>query len=224
MENQIGTGGGFNWEERAARGGKERGAMADARCLEFAPGGLRGSGFSTSPAPTKTYGGCEGKSSITFVMDFGGAESYRFFFEVGTDFVHELRLLSTFDRSWVSASGFERDCDGCGAGDVVERRVGGWSGVAGASRQRLLLPLRDVEGTRRVREDVRDAEVCVALVGDFLRAAEEQGFEGCDEGRAAVSASGASGAGFGDGATVGRFAVGQSPTKWHLAAEAFRGR
>jgi hypothetical protein len=66
----------------------------------------------------------------------------------------------------------------------------------------VLLPLWDVEGARRVREDVRDAEVCVALVGDVLRAAEEQGFEGCDEGGAAVSSAGAGGAGgggWGDG-------------------------
>jgi hypothetical protein len=41
----------------------------------------------------------------------------------------------------------------------------------------LLLPLCGFEGARRVREDVRDAEVCIALVGYFLRAAEEQSFE-----------------------------------------------
>jgi hypothetical protein len=33
----------------------------------------------------------------------------------------------------------------------------------------VLLPLPDVAGARRMREDVRDAEVCVALVGDFVR-------------------------------------------------------
>jgi hypothetical protein len=37
----------------------------------------------------------------------------------------------------------------------------------------VLLPLRDFEGARRVCEDVRDAEVCVAVVGNFLCAAEE---------------------------------------------------
>jgi hypothetical protein len=37
----------------------------------------------------------------------------------------------------------------------------------------VLLPLRDVACARRMREDVRDAEVRVALVGYFLRAAEE---------------------------------------------------
>jgi hypothetical protein len=61
----------------------------------------------------------------------------------------------------------------------------------------VLLPLRDVEGARRVREDVRDAEVCVALVGDVLCAAEEQGGEGRDEGGAAVCEAGAGGAGGG---------------------------
>jgi hypothetical protein len=36
--------------------------------------------------------------------------------------------------------------------------------------------LWDVARARRMREDVRDAEVRFALVGNFLRAAEEQGF------------------------------------------------
>ena len=33
----------------------------------------------------------------------------------------------------------------------------------------LLLPLFQSEGPGKLREDVRDAEVCVALVGDILR-------------------------------------------------------
>jgi hypothetical protein len=147
-------------------------------------------------------------------MDFGGAESYRFFFEVGTDSGYELPPLLADFWNELSASGNVCRADA----DCGWECLGRWSGVAGASRQRLLLPLRGFEVARRVREDVRDAEVCVALVGDFLRAAEEQGFEGCDEGGAAVSASGAGGAGFGDGAVNGRFAVGQSLTKWSLAA------
>ena len=76
----------------------------------------------------------------------------------------------------------------------------------------MLLPLRDVEGARRVREDVRDAEVCVALVGDVLRAAEEQNCEGCDEGGAAVSEAGAGGAGGGGYAAGGRGAVVVQPS------------
>ena len=71
----------------------------------------------------------------------------------------------------------------------------------------MLLPLWDVEGARRVCEDVRDAEVCVALVGDFLRAAEEQGFEGCFEGGATVSETGTGGTGGGGCASGGRVAV-----------------
>lgn len=53
-----------------------------------------------------------------------------------------------------------------------------------------------------MREDVRDAEICVALVGDVLRDSEKQGFQGCFEGGAAVSearAGGAGGCGWGDG-------------------------
>jgi hypothetical protein len=68
----------------------------------------------------------------------------------------------------------------------------------------VLLPLWDVEGARRVREDVRDAEVCVAVVGDVLRTAEDQGFEGCVEGGAAVSQTRASRAGGGGCAECGR--------------------
>jgi hypothetical protein len=53
----------------------------------------------------------------------------------------------------------------------------------------VLLPLWNVEGPWWMREDVRDAKVCVALVGDVLRDSEEQDREGCDEGRAAKDAT-----------------------------------
>ena len=118
-----------------------------------------------------------GKSSITFVTDFIWAESYRFFFGSGTDLGYELALLPAVDRDGSAADGIERG--GVRGGDcvVVRERVGGWRWALGASRQHLLLPLRGVEGARWVREDVRDAEVCVALVGNVLCTAEEQGFE-----------------------------------------------
>src|SRR5579871_1123491 len=109
-----------------------------------------------------------GKSSITFVTDLRGAESYRFFFGVGTDFEYELALLSTVDCGFGAANRFERNRHRGDAGAFVEQRLGGRCGrAAGAPRQRVLLPLRDVEGARRVREDVRDAEVCVAVVGHY---------------------------------------------------------
>ena len=60
----------------------------------------------------------------------------------------------------------------------------------------MLLPLRDVEGARRMREDVRNAEVCVAVVGHLLRDSEEPGDEGCVEGGPAISSARARGAGF----------------------------
>ena len=47
-----------------------------------------------------------------------------------------------------------------------------------------------------MREDVRNAEVCVAVVGHLLRDSEEPGDEGCVEGRPAVSSARARGAGF----------------------------
>jgi hypothetical protein len=71
----------------------------------------------------------------------------------------------------------------------------------------LLLPLWDVAIARRVREDVRNAEVCVAMVGDVVCAAEEQDYEGCDEGGAAVCAAGTCGAGGGGWGAGGGFAV-----------------
>jgi hypothetical protein len=90
---------------------------------------------------------------------------------------YELALLPAFDCDGGAADGIERG--GVCSGDrvVVRERVGGWGGAFGAPGQCLLLPLCGFEGARRVREDVRDAEVCIALVGHFLRAAEEQGFE-----------------------------------------------
>jgi hypothetical protein len=53
----------------------------------------------------------------------------------------------------------------------------------------MLLPLRSFEGSRRMREDVRDAEVCFAMVGRFLCAPEEQGFEPYFEDGAALSST-----------------------------------
>ena len=117
------------------------------------------------------------KSSITFVTEFEGAESYRFFFGVGSDFEYELELLPTVDGSGGATGRFEHGGDCRVACAPGRRSLGGWCSVPRAPGQRLLLPLRGVEGTRRMRENVRDAEVCVALVGDILRATEEQSFE-----------------------------------------------
>ena len=123
-----------------------------------------------------------GKSPITFVTDFFGAESYRFFFGSGTDLRYELVLSPTVDHRDLAAVGFERDCVCGGVGLVVEQRVGGWRSAVGAPRQRVLLPLRNVKGARWVREDVRDAEVCIPLVGNILRPPEEQNCKGRHEG------------------------------------------
>ncbi len=152
-------------------------------------------------------GGVWREGPITFVMEFFWAESYRFFFGPGTDLRYELALSPAVDQRDIAAVGIERGCDCGGAGAFVEWSLGGWCGFAGAPRQRLLLPLRNVEGARRMREDVRDAEICVALVGYVLCAAEEQSDEGCDESGAAVSSAGAGGAGGGGCAHDGRFAV-----------------
>ena len=74
------------------------------------------------------------KSPITFVTEFGGAESYRFFSRVGTDLRYELALLPAIGRSGGAADGFERGGDGGSAGAAVGWRVGGWRGIVGASR------------------------------------------------------------------------------------------
>jgi hypothetical protein len=86
---------------------------------------------------------------------------------------YELVLSPTVDHRVVAAVGFECGCVCGGVGAVVEQRLGGWRSVVGAPGQRVLLPLRNVEGARWLREDVRDAEVCIALVGNILRASEE---------------------------------------------------
>ena len=73
------------------------------------------------------------KSSITFVTEFFGAESNRFFFGTGTDLGYELALLTAVDRKCSAADGFERGRDDCVAGVAVEWRLGGWRWrVAGA--------------------------------------------------------------------------------------------
>jgi hypothetical protein len=98
----------------------------------------------------------------------GLAKLYRFFFGVGADFGYELHsgwrakasLPAAGRSSWRRSS------------DYFLFVVGGHPGGGGASGQRLLLPLCCVEGAEWVRQDVRDAEVCFAVVGDFLCAAE----------------------------------------------------
>jgi hypothetical protein len=67
-------------------------------------------------------------------MDFGGAESYRFFFGSGTDSRYELALLPAGGCNGGTAGGFERGGDRGFAGAFVWERVGGWSGAFGASR------------------------------------------------------------------------------------------
>ena len=66
------------------------------------------------------------KSSITFVTEFFGAESYRFFFGTGTDLGYELALLTAVDRKCSAADGFERGGDRGHLGAVVRRGLGGW--------------------------------------------------------------------------------------------------
>jgi hypothetical protein len=89
--------------------------------VRITPGGaLRDSGFATSPAPTMTWRQRFGKSSITFVTDLSGAESYRFFFEVGTDFEYELALHPAVDYDFQSEGGFERGRSSGDAGAFVE--------------------------------------------------------------------------------------------------------
>ena len=65
------------------------------------------------------------KSSITFVTEFFGAESYRFFSGTGTDLRYELALLPTVDCKFSAADGFERGRVRGDAGAVVRRRLGG---------------------------------------------------------------------------------------------------
>jgi hypothetical protein len=65
------------------------------------------------------------KSPITFVTEFFGAESYRFFLGTGPDLRYELAFLPAVDRKHSAADGFERGRDGGDLGAVVRRRLGG---------------------------------------------------------------------------------------------------
>ena len=65
------------------------------------------------------------KSSITFVMEFFAAESYRFFLGTGPDLRYELVLLPAVDRTCGTTDGFERGRDRGDLGAVVRRRLGG---------------------------------------------------------------------------------------------------
>ena len=65
------------------------------------------------------------KSSITFVTEFFGAESYRFFLGTGPDLRYELVLLPAVDRKHSAADRFERGRDRGDLGAIVRRRLGG---------------------------------------------------------------------------------------------------
>jgi len=60
--------------------------------------------------------------------------------------------------------------DGLNPGLVLEPvgRLSDWT-AKDARFGDLLLPLREDQGSAKLREDVRIAEVCFALVGDFLQ-------------------------------------------------------
>jgi hypothetical protein len=74
------------------------------------------------------------RGPITFVTEFVWAESYRFFFGVGTDSEYELALLPGIGRSFLTAGGIKRSGDGGLACIAVGRSVGRWLGVVGAPR------------------------------------------------------------------------------------------
>jgi hypothetical protein len=100
----------------------------------------------------------------------GLAKLYRFFFGAGADFGYEL-LSGWRAKALLPAAG--RSSWRCSFYYFLFV-AGGHPGGGGASGQRVLLPLCCVEGAEWVRQDVRDAEVCFAVVGDFLCAAEAQ--------------------------------------------------
>jgi hypothetical protein len=74
----------------------------------------------TSLAVAMVCGGVRRQSPITFVTEFGWAESYRFFLGVGTDSRYELALSPAVDPRDSAAVGIERGRDRGGAGASVE--------------------------------------------------------------------------------------------------------
>jgi len=105
--------------------------------------------------------------SITSVMDFFVAKLYRFFFAVRAHCVHGLPLPSPQALRLFIAGHFP-------GAHLTRERI--WPASRYTLLQRsehrggLLLSLRDGAGAEWLLQDVRDAEVCVALVGYILQA------------------------------------------------------
>jgi len=123
-------------------------------------------------------------------MHFFRAKLYRFFDRVRPHFAHGLPLPGPEASPPLFAG---RSCWPNPAGDLVQRTgrhaLRRWISSGG----RLLLPLWDVEGAQRMRQDLRDAEICFALVGDILRAASPQGAGGQSRSQPAVASPGQGG-------------------------------
>lgn len=113
-------------------------------------------------------------SSRTLVTNFAGFGRYRFFAERVRECGDAWRplcperlserlpkaeelIVATAVRSGVNPGGFVEFAGGYAAERVED-----------AERRRLLLPLREDQRAGELRENVRAAEVCVAMVGGHL--------------------------------------------------------
>jgi hypothetical protein len=109
-------------------------------------------------------------SSITSVIESGSAKLYRFFCAVRAHSFHGLPppgpqvLRPTLAGHALDSLADELHPLASGHTLLDPSQLGG-----------LLLPLRHVESTQRMRQAVRDAEVRFALVGDILRTSSANG-------------------------------------------------
>jgi hypothetical protein len=119
-------------------------------------------------------------------MKFSAAQRYRFFVPTGRKMAHERSVPRPSPPRPIPQApcspGAHSGGPDCAPGGHIQRPAVG-------SDLQLLLPLRGVACSKRVREDVRVAEVCFTLVGQFLREAPPAGAQGKSRREPAVAAS-----------------------------------
>jgi hypothetical protein len=106
-------------------------------------------------------------------MEFGSAKLYRFFYAVRAHSVHGLPPTGP-QASRPTFAGHALDA----VADELPKLAGRYTLPDQSEFGGLLLPLRHVESTQWMRQNVRDAEVRFAMVGDILRASSAKGAVG----------------------------------------------
>jgi hypothetical protein len=100
------------------------------------------------------------------------AKLYRFFLGAESHFAHGLHPASPPAFGLLAA---RHDYGSPGLGYIAWSSGGHPRADAIEFVRRLLLPLRGFPNARRLYEDVRDAEVCITVVGDDVRETSAEG-------------------------------------------------